>query len=662
MLQAVVAIYMLLFMQAISALAESPPAHISGPATADALRGHVDFLLDPGGALSIADVTRPGIAAQFAPLTASEANFGYTQAAIWLRFALTNAADDTGSWRILFRQNFMQWFAVHVLRDDGTVEVVTDMDPSAAFADRPLETPTLAAAFDLAPGATAVIFVRYVSGGSSSLSWSIETPTSLNELEARATAKNFIYYGMMIILIVIAAFAFLMSRRPVFIAYAGYAGCALLYIMHSDGNGFKFLWPEAAAFNAYASVTFGAGIIISGSLFSKLFLRTRRFHPVIDKVLGAIILLTLGMLAASAFLDHQPIKKMLVLLAFAAIATFVLAGLVAARARFKQVRFYVLAWTGAVASSALMVGRHWLGIDIPASVQFDSMRIVMVTDAALMGLAIWDNFNQLRQARQSALQANLVQTAHNLELTRRLEDLEEQYDAAREIAEQKGRIYADTIHDLNQPLHALRLDLRRLAHGTGKGAQSRARIEETLAYLERLVARQLHHAIEHEPESQTPVDGELPAIGIGDTLRAIRDMFAADAAAKGIELRLVPCTRSMTIEPLVVMRIVTNLVSNAIKYTEDGRILIGCRRQGAALRVEVHDTGSGMTAEEFAAATARGVRLDKTAAQAAGHGLGLAIASSLARDHGYALAMLPRRSRGTGVALTLPGPEGRAAR
>ncbi len=97
------------------------------------------------------------------------------------------------------------------------------------------------------------------------------------------------------------------------------------------------------------------------------------------------------------------------------------------------------------------------------------------------------------------------------------------------------------------------------------------------------MARQLHHAIEHEPESQTPVDGELPAIGIGDTLRAIRDMFAADAAVMGIELRLVPCTRSVPIEPLVMMRIVTNLVSNAIKYTEDGRILVGCSRQGMGL-------------------------------------------------------------------------------
>ena len=85
-------------------------------------------------------------------------NFGYTPAAIWLRFSVTNLSDDTGSWRLLFSQNFMQWFAVYVLRDDGAIEVVMDMNPASVFADRPLETPTLAAPFDLAPGATATIF------------------------------------------------------------------------------------------------------------------------------------------------------------------------------------------------------------------------------------------------------------------------------------------------------------------------------------------------------------------------------------------------------------------------------------------------------------------------------------------------------------------------
>ena len=147
-------------------------------------------------------------------------------------------------------------------------------------------------------------------------------------------------------------------------------------------------------FNSNASIVLGSGIILCGAVYAMLFLQTRRYHPLLDKSLGAVVLVTLGMLLASAFLngqENQQIKKVLVLVAFAAILLFVLSGLVAARTRFKQVRFYVIAWTGAVISSAIMTARHWPGIEISEEVQFNSMRIVMVLDAALMGLAIWDH-------------------------------------------------------------------------------------------------------------------------------------------------------------------------------------------------------------------------------------------------------------------------------
>ena len=61
---------------------------------------------------------------------------------------------------------------------------------------------------------------------------------------------------------------------------------------------------------------------------------------------------------------------------------------VAARTRFREVRFYVFAWCGAVIASAIMTARHWFGIDIPEDTQLDAMRVVMVFDAAFMGLAI----------------------------------------------------------------------------------------------------------------------------------------------------------------------------------------------------------------------------------------------------------------------------------
>ena len=514
-------------------------------------------------------------------------------------------------------------------------------------------------------GVHKTVYIRYWSGGSSALAFSIKSPASFEAMAARATAKNFIYYGMMVILILIALFAFMMVRRPVFLAYAGYAGSALLFVMHADGNAFKFLWPNAPHFNGNATIVLGSGIILCGAIYAMLFLQTRRYHPALDKMLGGIVLVTLGMLLASAFLDsqeNQSVKKLLVLVAFAAILLFVVSGLVAARTRFKQVRFYVIAWTGAVISSAIMTARHWLGIEISEEVQFNSMRIVMVMDAGLMGLAIWDYFNQLRQARHKALKENLANTMRNLELSQRLQDLEEQYALAREMVDVKGQQVTNAIHDLNQPLHALRLDLRRLVADYGADPASRTRIEDTFAYLEKIVAGHLQSAVATDAPLAPVGEGEgTDKLDVGDVLKGIHEMFLPDATEKALDFRYVGTSAKAAVEPLVLMRIVTNLVANAIKYTRHGRVLLGCRRQGRSLRIEVHDTGPGMTPDEFETARQRAVRLDRDSPTAEGHGLGLSIAWSLAQDHGLAMKMMPARRQGTTFMLTVPcAPAGKS--
>jgi signal transduction histidine kinase len=424
--------------------------------------------------------------------------------------------------------------------------------------------------------------------------------------------------------------------------------------MHADGNAFKFLWPEAPLFNGYATIALGSGIILFGSVYSMLFLQTSRYHPALDKLLAATIALTIGMLASSIFVDHQILKKALVLIAFLAILLFVVSGLVAARRRFKQVRFYLIAWMGAVLSSAIMTGRHWFGMEISEEVQFDSMRIVIVSDAALMGLAIWDYFNQLRQARQQALQSSLDQTLRSLQLSQRLQDLEQQYAMARTLAKTQEQKISDMLHDLNQPLHALRLSVRNLVAG-GADAESSTRIEGTFAYLEKLVA-------EHLDRSAPGLDGDgdrheaddvVDALGVREVLRGIHEMFLPDARAKGLRFTLVETSAEIGCEPLVLMRIVSNLVANAIKYTEKGAILLGCRRADDALRIEVHDTGPGMSAEEFGRVKNRAVRLDRDMESKEGKGLGLSIAHMLARSRGYSLTLSHMRKNGTGIVLTM---------
>lgn len=637
------------------ARAASPAIDLTGPTSTDELRGHIDYLLDPDGTLNIGDVRTPKVAEAFAPVSGRNPDFGYTQSAIWLRFELVNRTEITARWRLLFRENFLRLLEVYQVRPDGSTTTLITQDERSPFNSRPLSYPELAAAMDIAPQERSAIYVRYGSSGSSGLSFSIETEQSFDQVATRTTAKNFIYYGMMLVLIAIALIAFLVVRRAIFLAYAGYSVSALLFIMHADGNAFKFLWPEAPLFNSFAAIALGSGIIVFGSIYSMLFLQTRRLHPILDILLYGIIATTAGTVASALILDQQTVKKMLVMLAFLAIALFVICGLVAARHRFKQVRFYVIAWAGALISSALMTGQHWLGIEIPEEAQLDSMRLVMVLDAVLMGLAIGDYFNQARKARQEALQASLLQTQRNLQLSQRLNELEQQYAMARKLAETQERKIADTIHDLNQPLHALRLNVRSLAAGVDAG--SSARIEETFTYLERLVAAHLERSVAGFGTNTIAEDtrDESGGLGVREVLSSIHEMFLPDAESRGLKFKLVATGAEVDCEPLVLMRIISNLVGNAIKYTETGGVLLGCRRANGVLRIEVHDTGPGMSVEEFARVKARAVRLDRDVGQREGSGLGLSIAHSLAESRGYSLTLARNRRNGTGIVLSIPG-------
>ena len=391
--------------------------------TWDDLRDHVETFEDKDGALTLGQAER----AAFQPLATETVDFGYTKSVIWLRMAVRNTL-PRHTWRLTVRENFFQLFEVYLLRADGRVEMLERQDAASVFSSRSVPYPELTVEFELPEGETAQVYIRFWSGGSSELSFTLMTVQDFNEWSAGKTARNFIYYGIGAFLCLAAVVAWGVTGRGAFLAYSVYAGFGLLFVMHGDGNAFKYLWPNHPYLNDNASAFIGTGLVVFGANFARVFLQTPQFHPVMDKVLVAVMALTLATLASSLVIDMQIIKRVLILESLLAIATFLASGIVAARTRFREVRFYVVAWAGAVVSSAIMNLRHWLGIEIPEDVQFDSMRIVLIMDAVLMGLAILDRFNQLRTARQEALELSLREARNSMTLSARLAELESRYD------------------------------------------------------------------------------------------------------------------------------------------------------------------------------------------------------------------------------------------
>lgn len=284
------------------------------------------------------------------------------------------------------------------------------------------------------------------------------------------------------------------------------------------------------------------------------------------------------------------------------------------------------------------------------------MRLVLVGDAAMMGLAVLDSVAQIRRTQQEALEHSLQEAQRNLDLTRRLSDLERNYALVTTLAKANQRRLADTAHDLRQPLNALRLNLRRLTETPAKPREMRPLVqefEESIRYLENLVTSELSlRGADAERALQQQAAGPA-CYGVDDVLVPVVQMLAPTAAAKGLRLRHVRSSAQTVLPQIALMRIASNLLDNAIKYTPQGSVLIGLRHSGGGLRLEVHDTGPGIAPDAFEQARARAVRLVGPE-EAEGTGLGLAIVDDLVARHGLTISLCPGRRGGTGLRVTLP--------
>lgn len=627
---------------------------LTSPADPDLVGAHIDFLVDENHEFTLADVIGDH-ASEFRPIKTRVADFGYTRSALWLRLRLANSTGEIFNGRLYFQENFKQIFHVYIVDGQGRVDHALAQEIDSPFSTRTIAFPELVVPFEASPGDQVTIYVRFWTEGSTNLPLSVETVESFTVTASQKSAKNFVFYGMMLVLIAIALLSMLVLRQAIFPAYIAYAASTLLYIMHSDGVAFQYLWPGFPLFNSVASVVTGSAYVVFGSIYARVFLNTHKYHPLIDKVLLAIIAGTVLLVLSAFVIETSLVKKYLILVALFAVTVFTVAGLVAARQRFREVRFYVLAWLGAAASAAMMTSRHWFGVEISQEFQYDSMRAVMVIDAMLMGMAIIDRYNQLRANHQTALESSLHQAQRNLDMTKRLRDLEARYELVVQNSARRDRQLENTVHDLRQPLHSLRLAVHGAIRGEPDKSDGHADINESFSYLETLVTDHLDQVAGEQCDGGAlGEESGIATMSLNDILRSVHEMFIPDAESKGLTFVYVPTSTKVPVEPLEVMRIVTNLVSNAIKYTDEGKVLIGARKMPKGVRVEVHDTGPGLTGDTFAEACRRSVRLAAQQNGPVGHGVGLDIVAELAERCGYTIRFLDRRRAGTGIAVEIP--------
>ena len=623
----------------------------------------ISYLHDPGRDLTLAQALDAYDRGEARPIEAESAQFGHVFDRFWLFVSLANNRTEAGRWSVATRAPYVPGLQIWLRRGPTEPIELLDLPYDAPFGDRVVPHRLLISEpFVLEAAERADLVIAYNAGGGSSLPFTLESDVSLRDLMVEDSTISGVFYAFSVAAILFFALGSVAMRMPSGVAYAGLFGLTLLFLAQMDGLAFQFLWPNWPQWNGYASLSLI--LLVSGVGFAVAGYHRNVVVPSVAfrRVCYGIALSCILMIALIPVAPLEPLAiagYILVVLMLVAHVAANLPILRLQRGRGLSGIVGLVIITIVLGAVIVMI----LGdIPIPALLLGNLHRIVYLVITLATMLTMAGYVVQLRRDHEQALEREIVAAQRDAELNRELFETERNYARARDIAALRQRQLASATHDIRQPLASLRLSLDSLV---GEGdAGVRGRLKEAFDYLEDLTGTFLADAREEpEIEDESGTDEEESAVEPTDEsleqaepypisliTGTVDQMFREEAVSKGLAYHVTGSERQITVPVLPLMRLVSNLVSNAVKYTVEGSVSVTAGEAENGLVIAVEDTGPGMAPETLAALRQAGNKGDDSQ----GEGLGLAIADDVAAKLGITVGIDSAPGRGTCFRVVMP--------
>lgn len=573
---------------------------------------------------------------------------------IWVALDIRNDSFDDGrqgdAFVVTYDGLFVMGYRLFLVREDDLTENLLDYSAyqhfdRADWAVNRLKTPE----FIVSPSETVTLLAHLQLGGKGHPGMALTRSDTLTQQSLTWTTGMVAFYTSSISLLFVT-FGFLLAMRSIYgLFYVFLEAAVLLHIAFGDGLLFRFVFPQNPELHLsiYSSIPLFGIFFLSMVMAFGFRLGDRPNHAI---SYGLMAFGAVAFLLAVLTFTHPSVGWILVAVIVVAVGT--LPGPFLPREVYQRVDVpgIGLRWVITVsilAANAILIWVFW-GWSVDGSSVRQPIKLVYIF--TLMAVLIFIGYNLLALRKRHLKEIATRMSALELEAakSRQLLETERAYIRAREAASAHQRQLATASHDIKQPLMSLRMTFDAISSGMEPAV--RTRLAESFGYLETLSKSYVDSALAVEDSGDRPrLDEEKPpeTYSLSVPLNTVHEMFKGEAVSKGIEVRVVDTTLETQAMPLVVMRILTNLVSNAVKYTDEGAVLIGVRRNGP--ETWVCDTGRGMSATE--------IRTYRTAYQkgdsSTGHGLGLSVCFELAAANDIDLTVTSTPNRGSVFRLSL---------
>ena len=590
---------------------------------------------------------------------------------MWVCFAIRNVGLARGTWRIDFDGVIGEGYSFRVVYRGEELQILT-APTERTMAQLETGGPWLASLpFAILPGETVEIWIYVNAATNLGTPLGLGVPRLVPEqvFDATANARQFVLGGHLTTSVLLTtlflAFARLLSFRPAQ-RYAYYFMAATVSLIAYDGYlaalfpTIPVLWITAA--NRLVEMLM---IVLYFGFLASFVRESIGAHRILSvarwfmwAVPGAVILGAVIAAAGEALKLDATAGTAETGALLGTVAPWIYGGSIIVLWTILSIWSAALlirrgtdgAWLFAAGAWLLMlspfVGAPALGWSDSGFLRTEIVRdILVLVDAVIFAAAMVRLTFGLRTQRDRATREALDTAREKLRLSEGLLAARKDLSHARGLAEQHRSRLALTGHDLRQPLLSLRLALDDdmvLSGGLREALDSSLDYLKTV--LDQILIDTRPASAANEPAPQP--NAETEAIPLHVILQNAMRMFRSEAEAKGLSIRTATTTAVVDSNPVALICIVSNLVSNAVKYTHAGGVLIGVRHRGGTLSVDIYDTGPGMSQDQVSRVR-RSYRRGDAAGENDGEGLGLASVEDLARENGLTLTVHSRPGKGS---------------
>lgn len=594
------------------------------------------YRYDDGGTLSVREVLSRHEAWRFSPLQQDGGipNFGYQSTTLWLKAELDVTAHAPDQWLMQVANPQLDRVEVFVLEPGGRLSRSVGGD-ALPFSERAV--PHRHLIFPLIFNGTGprTLVLRIQSSSSLQIPVTLLQPQSLLSQDHRLYSLLSLYFGLLAGLFAYNLLLYLAVRDRVYLYYIAFVAAMAVAQLTTSGFGAQFLWPERPGWNNLALHLGYAACGLTAILFGRRFLHSADELPRLDRALRWLLVSWVIYILLRPWMDYKTAAHVLIAMVVGTILPLVLAGLDRLIARRRGARYFLLAWSllmvCGVAESLISLG--WLPANtlLPHPVMVGS-----AFEMLLLSFALADRIKADREAKELALSMGLREQVKKQEAERQ--------------SIEKSRFLAAVSHDLRQPLFALglateSLHAREPAHDPMvlqmKSALGSANgLLDSIMTMARLETGSLR--------------ANMSDFSIQPLLDRVDLTFEPQAMTKGLRWVVTPSIACVHSDSVLLERMVSNLVSNAVRFTHSGGVVVSCRLSGPCLLLQVWDTGAGIEPAHHETIFNEYFRGEPETESDNGVGLGLFIVKNCAAMLGVGLSLRSVPGRGSCFSLRIP--------